>query len=96
MDRKSKKTKTVVALFFLFFVSGFTALLYQVVWQRMLGLFSGSDIRSITLVIAAYLLGLGLGGMVGGWWSDRLSRSQAIQVYGLSNLSIAVFAIFIS
>jgi spermidine synthase len=94
MDRKSKKTKTVVALFFLFFVSGFTALLYQVVWQRMLGLFSGSDIRSITLVIAAYLLGLGLGGMLGGWWSDRLSRPQAIQVYGFSNLGIAVFAIF--
>jgi hypothetical protein len=29
-----------------YFVSGFTALLYQVVWQRMLGLFSGSDVRS--------------------------------------------------
>jgi spermidine synthase len=95
MDRRRSKTpEAVVALFVLFFVSGFTALLYQVVWQRMLGLFSGSDIRSITLVIAAYLLGLGLGGMVGGRWSDHLSRHRAIQVYGFSNLGIGVFAFF--
>lgn len=87
------RPKTAWALLFLFFISGFTALLYQVVWQRMLGLFSGSDIRAITLVVAAYLLGLGLGGLLGGALGDRLSRAKAVQVYGLCNLGIAAFAI---
>lgn len=67
-------------------------MLYQVVWQRMLGLFSGSDVRSVTIVVASYLLGLGLGGLLGGMVSDRLSRRKAVQVYGLCNLGIAAFA----
>lgn len=89
-----KTPETVLILFFLFFVSGFTALLYQVVWQRMLGLFSGSDVRSITIVVASYLLGLGLGSLLGAWLSDRLSRRSAVQTYGFCNLGIAVFAVF--
>ena len=87
-------TNLVFPLFILFFISGFTALLYQVVWQRMLGLFSGSDVRSVTIVVASYLLGLGLGSLLGGRMSDRLSRRSAVQTYGLCNLGIAVFAVF--
>jgi predicted membrane-bound spermidine synthase len=81
------------ALLVVFFTSGFTALLYQVVWQRMLGLFSGSDVRSVAIVVAAYLAGLGLGSLGGGIWSDRLSHRQAVQTYGLCNLGIAAFAV---
>lgn len=84
----------VIPLVVLFFISGFTALLYQVVWQRMLGLFSGSDVQSVTIVVASYLLGLGLGSLLGGRWSDRLSPWAALQRYGLCNLGIAVFAAF--
>lgn len=90
----SKMTGAVFALFAVFFISGFTALLYQVVWQRMLGLFSGSDVRSVTIVIASYLLGLGLGSWLGGFWSDRLSNRRAVQIYGFCNLAISLFAVF--
>lgn len=90
---KVQKAWTLPLLLIIFFVSGFTALLYQVVWQRMLGLFSGSDVRSVTIVIASYLLGLGLGGLLGGMVSDRLSSRQAVQVYGFCNLGIAAFAV---
>ena len=89
-----KTPETAIVLYLLFFISGFTALLYQVVWQRMLGLFSGSDVRSITIVVASYLLGLGLGGLTGGWLSDRLTRQSAVKAFGFCNLGIAVFAIF--
>lgn len=80
-------------LFALYFISGFTALLYQVAWQRMLGLFSGSDVRSVTIIVASYLLGLGLGNLLGGSVSDRLSNQKCVMVYGCCNLSIAVFAL---
>ncbi|MDV2996553.1 MAG: Polyamine aminopropyltransferase [Chroococcidiopsis sp. SAG 2025] len=85
--------RAVPALFIIYFLSGFTALLYQVVWQRMLGLFSGSDVRSVTIVVASYLLGLGVGGWLGGWISDRLSNRQAVQIYSCCNFGIAIFAI---
>ena len=80
-------------LFIIYFVSGFTALLYQVAWQRMLGLFSGSDVRSVTIIVASYLLGLGLGNLVGGSISDRLSNRKCVTVYGCCNLGIALFAL---
>ena len=34
-----------------FFCSGFAALLCQVIWQRMLGIFAGSDTVSAALVV---------------------------------------------
>lgn len=83
----------MTALFALFFVSGFTALLYQVAWQRMLGLFSGSDVRSVTIIIASYLLGLGLGNLISSHNSDRLNNRQCVRVYGWCNLGIAIFAV---
>lgn len=86
-------SRVTIPLSILFFLSGFTALLDQVVWQRLLGLFSGSDSRSVTLVVAAYLLGLGLGNLLGGLWGDRLSHRQAVQTYGFCNLGIAVFTV---
>ena len=89
----TKKPWAMTVLFVLFFVSGFTALLYQVAWQRMLGLFSGSDVRSVTIVVASYLLGLGLGNLISSYGSDRLNNRQCVQVYGFCNLGIAVFAI---
>jgi spermidine synthase len=90
----SKASWALLVLSTSFFISGFTALLYQVVWQRVLGLFSGSDVRSVTIVVASYLAGLGLGSLIGGVLSDRLSRRKAVQIYGLSNLGIAIFAVF--
>lgn len=80
-------------LFLLYFISGFTALLYQVAWQRMLGLFSGSDVRSVTIIVASYLFGLGLGNLLGGSISDRLSSKRCVAVYGCCNLGIATFAL---
>ena len=88
-----KTFKATPFLFIIYFVSGFTALLYQVAWQRMLGLFSGSDVRSVTIIVASYLLGLGLGNLVGGSISDRLTNRKCVMVYGWCNLGIAIFAL---
>jgi spermidine synthase len=47
--------------FIVFFVSGFAALLYQVIWQRLLVFFSGADVYSVTLIVTTFMAGLGLG-----------------------------------
>lgn len=81
-----------LALSGLFFVSGFAALLYQVTWQRMLVLLSGSDVRSVTIVVSAYLAGLGVGSLAGAFYVDRVTSRRAVQLYALFNLAIAGFA----
>ena len=76
-----------------FFGSGFAALLYEVVWERLLSLFSGSGVISATLVVAAFLAGLGLGSLAGSRWSDHLSPRQAVSAFAVANAAIASFAL---
>ncbi len=90
---RNKHTYLLLILAFTFFISGGAALLYQVIWQRLLGLFSGSDVRSVTIVVSAFLAGLGLGSLIGGLLADRLSSRRAIRLFGYCNLGIAAFAL---
>src|SRR5215831_12358552 len=50
----------------LFFLSGFPALIYQLTWQRALFRIFGVNVESVTVVVTAFMLGLGLGSLVGG------------------------------
>ncbi|MFQ3623841.1 MAG: fused MFS/spermidine synthase, partial [Acetobacteraceae bacterium] len=76
-----------------FFASGFAALLYQVIWQRMLGLFAGSDAVTAALVVGAFLLGLGLGSLAAGLFADRLAPRRAAAAFALIEFGIAGFAL---
>lgn len=49
-----------------FLLSGFAALIYQVVWQRYLLVLLGVNIESVTLVVSVFMAGLGLGALGGG------------------------------
>lgn len=77
----------------IFFASGFSALLYQVIWQRMLGFFSGADVYSVTIIVAAYMTGMGVGSLTGGYLADRLSRWGNLALFAGVELGIAVFAL---
>ena len=77
----------------LFFVSGFPALLYQVVWQRALFAIYGINIESVTIIVSVFMLGLGLGSMAGGWISKQ-PRVPLLMVFGLVELGIGIFGIF--
>src|SRR6201992_3024645 len=61
-------TKILCALFF---CSGFPALIYQLTWQRELFRIFGVNSESVTIVVAAFMLGLGLGSLSGGWVSKH-------------------------
>lgn len=79
VKRRSLHLQFICALFFL---SGFPALIYQLVWQRALFRIIGVNIESVTIVVTAFMLGLGLGSLLGG----RLSRGR-----GLSLLLLLAF-----
>jgi len=77
-----------------FFISGFAALLYQVAWQRMLVIFSGADVYSATIVVSAYMAGLGLGSFAGGQVADRVRARTSLVLFAVAESAIAVFGVF--
>lgn len=77
--------------YLVFFLSGFAAVLYQVIWQRLLVFFSGADVYSITIIVAAFMAGLGLGNMAGGKLADRLDPRASLRAFAAAELAIGVF-----
>jgi spermidine synthase len=63
----------VVVLVIGFAVSGFAALGYEVTWTRALVTILGQPMYGATVVLAAFLLGLAIGGIAAGRLSDRWS-----------------------
>src|SRR2546425_388879 len=74
-----------------FFVSGISALVYQIAWQRILALHSGVGIYSIALIVAAFMAGLGAGSHLGGVLSARVRRASALRIFAVLELGIAAF-----
>jgi spermidine synthase len=76
-----------------FFLSGAAALVYQVTWQRLLALHSGVGIYSIAMIVAAFMLGLGLGSHAGGLLSVRLPPRSALLAFAGLELAIGLFGL---
>jgi spermidine synthase len=73
-----------------FFLSGVAALIYQVAWERALYAIFGINIESVTVVVTAFLLGLGLGSLAGGWVSTHRG-CRYLRWFGAAELGISVF-----
>jgi spermidine synthase len=84
----------LILLFGLFFLSGFSALAYQTAWQRMLGAFAGSDSVAATIIVGAFLFGLGIGSLIGASFADRLSLRGALRAFAFCEIGVGVFACF--
>jgi predicted membrane-bound spermidine synthase len=91
--RSSESAAVTQRLAPLFFVSGVAALVYQVCWQRLLFASFGVDIESVSIIVSVFMLGLGLGALVGGDMADRWPK-LALRIFALSELGIGVFGIF--
>jgi spermidine synthase len=78
----------------IFFASGFAALVYQIVWQRLLVIFSGSDVHSATVIVAAFMAGLGCGSLAGAQVADRLPRRANLACFAAAELAVGVFGFF--
>jgi predicted membrane-bound spermidine synthase len=76
-----------------FLVSGAAALVYQVVWQRALFAEYGIDLASVTIVVTAFMLGLGVGSLAGGVLSRAAPRST-LPLFGFFEAGIGVYAYF--
>lgn len=74
-------------LLFIFFLSGISALIYQTVWLKNLGLVFGNTVYATSTVIAIYLAGLGIGAFLFG---KRLLGRSPLILYAILEALIGV------
>jgi spermidine synthase len=82
-----------VGLYGLFFVSGVSALIYELVWQRLLNLVFGVSTLSVSAVLAAFMGGLALGGLLLGRRADRTQRP--LRLYAFLELGIGITGLLV-
>jgi len=74
----------------LFFLSGATALIYEVIWSNYLKLMMGSTVQAQTVVLAVFMGGLALGNRLFGKRADALE--EPLKWYGYVEIAIGVYA----
>ena len=86
-------------LYLLFFCSGISGLIYQVVWVRVFGNVFGNTVYSASIVVAVFMLGLGAGGYLVGAWADRRYAVQSeslLRAYGYVEVLIGALGLGVS
>jgi spermidine synthase len=74
----------------LFFFSGACALIYQVMWLRLLSLVFGVTVYAASTVLAGFMAGLGLGSFVAGRLATRIPRP--LIAFGIAEVLVGVTA----
>ncbi len=77
----------------IFFISGLSALIYQVCWQRLLFTGFGVDLTSITVIVSVFMAGLGIGAFFGGRIADKFPQN-IIVIFCLIEFGIGCFGLF--
>jgi spermidine synthase len=80
-------------LYALFFLSGCTGLVYEVVWTRDLIFVLGGTTYAITTVVVAFMSGLALGSFCAGRLAGRLK--QPGRAYGKLEITIGLYALLV-
>ena len=82
--------KSFRLLYLIFFLSGATGLVYEVIWVRLTGLVFGNTSHAISVVLGAFMAGLALGS----WWLGRRAdrAKSALRFYGMLEIGIGVSA----
>jgi spermidine synthase len=78
-------------VFLLFFASGISGLMYEVVWLRILSRIIGVTSYATAVTLAAFMAGLALGSFIFGRLVDK--RNDQLRIFALLQMWLAVFAI---
>ena len=78
----------------LFFASGVSGLIYEVVWVRLLTSVLGNTVFAVSAVLAAFMAGLALGSLLAGRLIDR--RSDPLRVFALLQIGLGPVAFYLT
>lgn len=74
-------------------LTGFASMVYEVSWTRTLSMLLGSSVYAFTLMLVAFICGLGLGSMVLAGWIDR--RKNLLLTLAVLELCIGLTALLV-
>lgn len=90
------KSKKMYWYFIFFLVSGFCSILYEVVWLRLAMAQFGVTTALVSMVLSAFMIGLGLGSWGAGYlirrYEDRISFPP-LRLYAMTELLIGISAL---
>lgn len=69
-------------------ISGLCALGAEVVWTRLLALMLGATVYTFSIILAVFLIGLGIGSSAGSMWTRKLKRPRV--ALGATQLALAI------
>jgi spermidine synthase len=92
MERDNRSWLREIALV-CFFVSGASGLMYEVAWNRMLGLVFGNTVFATSTVLTSFMAGLALGSYLSGRYADRIRRS--LTAYAFLEIGIGLYCFLI-
>jgi spermidine synthase len=76
-------------LFLIFFLSGMAGLLFETIWFRLAGLSLGNTVWTSSIVLAAFMCGLGLGNALAAWRGTSIRRP--LVAYALLEVLVGSF-----
>src|SRR6187455_798009 len=86
-------------LYAAFFLSGASGLIYQITWVRQFGNVFGNTVHSASIVVAVFMLGLGVGSCVAGLWADRQTNhepARLVRSYAWAEAALAALGLALS
>lgn len=91
-DRAAARAVTRSFVIILFFLSGASSLIYEILWMRMFSQVFGSITTATATVLSAFMAGLALGSYLIGSYADRHPQS-ALRLYAYLEATIGVFGL---
>ncbi|MFB6373886.1 MAG: fused MFS/spermidine synthase, partial [Bradymonadaceae bacterium] len=80
-------------IFAFFFASGFSSLVFEVLWERMLTQVFGNTSFALSTLLTAFMAGLALGSWLAGKIADRIDRP--LRLYGALEGGIGLYALVV-
>lgn len=86
---KESNRSNHIILYIVFFISGAGALIYEVVWFRMLARIFGNTVYATSTVLAVFMLGLAFGSFYFGRLADRTRRPLLLYAFLQGGIALA-------
>jgi spermidine synthase len=87
----SSRKLSIDVLIAIFLASGATSLVYETLWARELHLVFGTSQLAVSVVLAAFMAGLAMGGFAAAHWAGRIQRP--VLVYAFLEAFIGFYAL---
>ncbi|HEY7546675.1 MAG TPA: fused MFS/spermidine synthase, partial [Blastocatellia bacterium] len=85
------RSRSAWVILLCFFASGFSGLVYQVIWVRELVLVFGATTFAVSTVLTVFMGGLAAGSFYSGRRSEKITRP--LRLYGLLEIGIGVYGL---